>query len=295
MKEKLLLVGGGVIAAHYKKALETSRRFSLCALADIDEHCPSRALFPVPFYTDVALAARETGAEVALISTPCAAHYPLAKELLSLGVSVITEKPMCDTLARTQELLSHENAGCLFHWAHAEEVSFLREHLYKFGKIERIRARICDDYAASGSVRADRRGLGGAWLDSGINVLSYFGELLDLEGGTPTFSETERDKNDQVMYAKKRFLFNGTEAEIEVDWRGDKNRKTSVIECEGGTLFVDHSAQTVQRNGETVFSAPTEDRLSSHYEHALDRISFDENSRRHALLLHKILFGEEHA
>lgn len=52
MKQRLLLVGGGVIAAHYRRAFASSRRYRLCALADIDEKCPARVLYHVPFYTD---------------------------------------------------------------------------------------------------------------------------------------------------------------------------------------------------------------------------------------------------
>ena len=295
MKERPLLVGGGVIAAHYRRAFSTSRRYELCALADIDEHCPARALYDVPFYTDARTAAGKSKAEVALLATPCATHYPLARELLELGVKVITEKPMCDTLDRVKELLSSKNAGCLFHWSHAEEVCFLREHLGEWGKIHRIRAHICDDYAAEGSVRADRRGLGGAWRDSGINVLSYFGELLDLGGAKLLSSEVVRDGGGQDVYAKKRFRFGETEGEILVDWRSADRRKVSTIECARGRIEIDHTAQTVRLNGETVFSSPAADRLSSHYERALDSFTFDERSRAHALLLHEILFTEENA
>ena len=80
--------------------------------------------------------------------------------------------------------------------------------------------------------------------------------------------------------------------EIIVDWRTQSRQKTSRITCGLGTLFVDHTAQTVELNGETVFASPVEDRLSSHYENLFFDLSFQSlaQSQKSTLLLHKLLF-----
>ena len=152
-----------------------------------------------------------------------------------------------------------------------------------------------DDYAATedGSIRADRVSLMGAWIDSGINILSYYDEILDLSNAT-LLEETllPDEKSGLPKYARKVFDANGVRAEIVVDWRTPSREKTSRIECEQGTLFINHSMQTVSLNDKLIFSSPVPDRLSSHYTNLFSELTFEAlaRSQEHTLLLHKLLF-----
>ena len=296
MKKKLLLIGGGTIATHYKTALMSSPLYELVGLVDVNPNCASRKLFPVPFFTDVNEALK-TGAEVAMISTTPAAHYPIAKELLERKIAVITEKPMCenlDEIVELKKLALHKNCdmGCLFHWKFADEVQFLKSQKMHLGSIKSITVKVCDDYAATpdGNVRADRKGLAGAWIDSGINILSYVSELCDVSNSGLLKMKHVCDENGQVKFANRVYKFGETTADITVDWREACSEKTSEIVCEAGVVKVNHSKQTVWLNGKIIYQNTVADRLSSHYCNAFQAYQPTQEEMDDALLLHEILF-----
>lgn len=296
MKRNLMLIGGGVIAKHYRLGLERSETLRLVSLVDLDPECAARSCFDVPFYTDYQRAL-ETRPEIAVLAIPPDAREKTAYDLLSRGVAVATEKPMLGSPEKIDALFAYANEkqvplSCLFHWQKAEEVMFLKARLKDYGPVRSLRTVIHDDYAATpdGSIRPDRRGLLGAWYDSGINVLSYYGELFDLSRATLLEDAScKDDASGQFRYARRVFDFSGVRAEIVVDWTTPSRSKYTEIVCERGALFVDHSAQTVTFNGETVFSAPTGDRLSSHYDNLFRHFTFGEDGE-HIRLLHKILY-----
>lgn len=299
MKQSTVLIGGGVIAEHYQKGLENSKTLQLNALVDIDPNCVARKCFSVPFFTDFqdALALEP---RIAILALPVTPRGATARKLLSRGIAVLTEKPMFVTLDEIESLVAFAKEcntplACMFHWKAADEVRFLKNNLSRFGKIKKISTTVNDDYAATadGNIRADRVSLMGAWVDSGINILSYYDEILDLSNAV-LLEETllPDEKSGLPKYARKVFDASGVRAEIIVDWRTPSREKTSRIECERGTLLVNHSMQTVTFNGEVIFSSPVRDRLSSHYENLFSELSFEAlaHSQEHTLLLHKLLF-----
>lgn len=298
MRKSTVLIGGGVIATHYVKGLENSGTLKLDALVDIDPTCAARRFFSVPFFTDIreALGLRP---QVAILALPVAMHGPVARELLSQGVDVITEKPMFADLREMDECLAYaercgRNLVCMFHWKAADEVRFLKENLPRFGKIRSLSARVCDDYAATadGSIRADRLGLMGAWLDSGINILSYFDEIVDLgEARLVAEDAVADDKSGLPKYVRKEFRAGGIPVTVVVDWRNASDRKTSLIECEAGVISVNHMTQEIRLDDELIFSSPAADRLSSHYENLFRDLSPDRTAgRKSTVLLHDLLF-----
>ena len=297
MKKRLLLIGGGTIATHYKTGLLSSPHYELVALADINPNCASRSLFPVPFFTDVN-EALETGVDVAMISTTTASHYAIAKDLLERGISVICEKPMCESYDKVEELYTLAKSkkidmGCLFHWKYADEVQFLKACKAELGRIKSITVRVCDDYAntENGAIRADRMGLCGAWLDSGINVLSYVGQLCDLSDYELESEERILDEvTQQEKYSRRVYRFGKTTVDVTIDWRTASREKVSEIICECGKIQVNHTRQTVCVNGVAAYENAIEDRLSSHYTNAFAEFVPNAREREHSLLLHKILF-----
>ena len=299
MKRSTILVGGGVIATHYRQGLQNSETLQLDALVDLNPNCVARSHFAVPFYTDLDEALK-LNPRIALLALPVAVHDDIARKLLARGICVYTEKPMFESLDEITSCAEYAKEcgaylACMFHWKAADEVRFLKANLSRFGKIRAISAQIFDDYAATvdGSIRPDRLGLMGAWVDSGINVLSYYDELIDLSAAR-LLEETmiSDSKSGLAKYAKKVFDCGGVRAEIVVDWRTESRDKTSRIECERGTVFVDHAAQTIRLNDEVIFQSKVEDRLSSHYANLFHRLSPEtiEGSQKSTYLLHKLLY-----
>ena len=297
MKKRLLLIGGGTIATHYKAGLTNSPHYELAALADVNPDCASRKLYDVPFFTDYA-SALATGAEVAMISTSTSSHYAIARDLLERGIDVICEKPLCENYDKILALHTLANAkkrdlGCLFHWIYADEVRWLTSHKKELGCIKKITVHICDDYAHTddGAIRTDRKGLCGAWLDSGINVLSYVGQLCDLHDYELVDEENILDgATGQVKFAHRIYRFGQTLADITVDWRTASRQKLSEIQCELGTVQVNHTLQTVSLGGVTLYGNTIDDRLTGHYVNAFAEYELNKGAQQRTLLLHKILF-----
>ena len=295
--KKLLLIGGGTIATHYKAGLDASKLYQLVAIVDTNPNCAASNVFDAPVFTDLTEALK-TGAEVAMVSTSTNTHFDIAFELLRRGVAVIVEKPMCDTYEKVWELFNVANQtraplGCLFHWTYADEVMFLKSHLKEFGPIERINVRICDDYANTpdGAIRSDRKGLCGAWLDSGINVLSYIGQIVNLKKHMLLMDEhIADDVTGQLKFAHRVYRLGNTLADITVDWRTASREKTSQILCKRGVVEVNHSLQTVMLNGNVIYQNTLEDRLTGHYLNAFQHFVPNKAQLQRAFTLHQILF-----
>ncbi len=289
-----------MIASHYVRGLCGSKTVTPVALVDTDPNCNSRRLYDVPFYTDYRKAAAELDPKIALVTVPAPARIPIVKDLLKRGISVMTEKPMAQDVETVEELFAFADScgsalRCIFHWQKADEVIYLKSHVGEYGKIKSVRTLIYDDYACTpdGSVREDRRGLLGAWIDSGINILSYYNEILDLSHAEFIGAKSVTDGvSGEEKLSEKSFMFGNVRADITVDWTTPSRQKSSEIVCEKAVIFVDHSAQKVSVDGKTVFERPTDDRLSCHYENLFCDIGFNEvdTDRKEAVTLHKLLF-----
>ncbi len=304
MKERIAVIGCGVIAAHYRCALEESHPFALVAVCDRDESCVGRGAYEgVPFYTSLDAMLAEARPTVVLVSTPSTTHYEVVRDLLERGLSVIVEKPMASTVAEIEALYALADArgvhlACMFHWVRADEVVFLREYLSSH-RMESVDVCIRDNYTEQGAentrvIKPSRLGLRGAWTDSGINVLSYLAELLPMREVTLLREERQTDPaSGYDCYTHRVYRMDGTEVSITIDWRGEDREKYSTIRTEDGVLRISHNRQQVvltDARGETMlFSSPTEDRLASHYRNYLHDFTWREDEQAHTLALHRIL------
>lgn len=296
MKKRIALVGCGVISEHYFRGLTRSEVFELCAVCDVNERCYARTMYGAyPFYSDFKKMAAAEKPDYVYIATSPFSHAPIAEYFLSEGINVLIEKPMSTNMENIRALydLGRKRGAyveCVFHWKYADEVKYLRENLPSFGKIGRIQTVICDDYAADGYIREDRLGLGGAWVDSGINVLSYWQEIFSLENAVLSVEEEQTDRSGQVCYTRRTI---GSFASVTVDWRTPSREKSTLIECEAGVLQISHSRQTVSLNGKEIFSSPTDDRLGSHYFNRFFRFAPDPLGEKRCVQLHELLFSKE--
>lgn len=297
MKERLIIIGGGVIMQHYAVGLKQSQAVQAVALCDVDEDCPARAAYSdLPFYTDYRTAIEDCKPDGAIIATPVSLHAPIAKDCLQRGLHVYVEKPLCLDEATLEDLYATayregKTLTALFHWQYADEVLFLKNYL-QGKKIRRIHVNIGDDYACApkGVIRKDRLGLAGAWLDSGINALSYVHTIVPLDEARLIEKQAFIDKESGLpYYAYRRFLAGGVEVEITVDWTIASRQKTSVIETDEESLFVEHTLQRIERNGDCIFESLVPDRLSSHYKNMFAEPA-DEDADEDSRWLHKILF-----
>ena len=303
MKQKVIIIGGGQIVTHYKEGLEASPIFEVVALCDVDEQCPARAVFPdLPFYTDYTTAIEEKKPNGVIIAVPTELHGAIAMACLKIGVDVYLEKPVATTLKSTKFLYIAANTYGrrlvpLFHWRYADEVLFLEKYLA--GKeITHASVYIRDDYACNprGTIRSDRLGLCGAWLDSGINALSYLNQICTFDCMTLTDKVEYFDKScDRQYFSMRRFKTGpNSEMEIIVNWSTDSRKKESRIIADGEEIFVDHTEQKVWSSKGILFHKPVEDRLSAHYVNMFaSKELLEESVVYDGEYLHDVLFLEE--
>ncbi len=298
MKQTISLAGCGEIATHYRAAIDTSQTLQLLSVLDIREDCAARSHFAdLPFYTTLPNLLAAQKPNILLIATPPATHYALAMQAIRAGVSVLLEKPMELTQSAIDEIYAAARehgvqAACMFHWKAAAEVLFLRDHL-RDKPIKSLAVTIRDNYTLPGGrvIRPDKRPLMGAWLDSGINAISYIGELLPLRQAHLLEKEQVLDPESGLpVYAMRHYQIGNCQVKILIDWRSESSEKESQIEVGETVLQVSHTAQTVHCGSELLFSCPVADRLADHYQNFFRHFTFSPENERDTQLAHRILF-----
>ncbi len=316
-KHRLALVGAGEIAKHYIKGLQNSENLELAAIIDRNPDCAARADFyeipafrNVPFFTSCSeLYNNALQVDYVLIAASSSAHYDIIMELLEHNVpALLVEKPLAGSLRQVEEILQTAEEKqipvfCLYHYRATHELRWLKHHLADapFGKILSITMDIYDNYAADGGkIRADRLPMLGAWLDSGINALSFMDALLPLTERTDDHMKLYTDPTQagdplhHALYARREFSCNGVFCQITVDWRHELRKKYFSIQCEKARIDIFHSQQKILIDGEKADGAewPTTHTLDDQYEILFRNFQPDFAANRALTLrLHQILFS----
>ncbi len=280
---RLALVGLGVIGEKHLLGIGRSPHAELVGVCDVDPSCASKAP-GVPFYADCRAMIAAVRPEWVVVAVPAEHHAATVRAALDAGCDVLCEKPLATDYAACEALLgAASDVACrvMFHWQYGNEAQWFYARCAEWlaGGIRRIRTLSCDPYCdAAGQVRADRRVLCGAWLDGGINVLSFYEPLLAIDRLVPVECRSERDAAGYERRALRRFACDGAEVEIEIDWsRPSDEKRTEVETCDGRTIVIDHTRQRVAVDGRVLFDGATDDRLATHY------INFYASFGRHPL------------
>ena len=218
---------------------------------------------------------------------------PIASYAFKNHVNVIVEKPAVLSLADYDKLtaLAQENGvyfTVMFHWQHGSELAY---YLRKFGEkpIQDIQVKICDNYGVGGVIREEKRGLSGAWLDSGVNALSMLARLLDFSSAQLLYTEKELCRESGLpLYCKVGLQIGKTKTEIVVDWREDKDDKDSHLTVAGEKVWINHTKERVISEVESV-ECMQMPRLESHYYNYFTL--FKEGETPQGRRIHELLFA----
>lgn len=269
--KKAGLIGLGTITKRYAEGLKHSSFLSLCAVSDLNAQAVSREVFrEYPFYEDYGKMLREESLDLVIISTPPESHFDIAMSCFEQGVGVIIEKPvvlcleqfdaLCKT-AREKGLLFKT----LFHWLGGIELRrFAKE--YDIRQIKQIRARVLDPYSEDGqTILEDRRPLMGAWIDSGVNMLSMIKLWLPFQQVEFLGSQTRRCKDTGMpLFVDVSLMIDGIPVNLQVDWTTHQNRKESTITLADRTIHIHHSDQCII-DGDNRIPCGRKERLDEHY------------------------------
>ena len=269
--KRTAIIGLGTVTKYYLCGLEASEVLELCAVCDTREDAASRETFSCyPFYTDYKKMIEAEKLDLVIISTPPATHFEIAAYALSHGVDVICEKPIVLSMDEYRALLAvaaehGTRLDAMYHWQNGIEVLYFNEK-YDKSKISEIHTTVLDAYSADGEViDLQKRKLMGAWVDSGVNILSMIKMWLPFDTLKIKNIETQICPESRLpIYACASLEIDGIPTYITVDWRKHTNKKSSYLIYDGERMDIDHSAQEIRYAGET-FSIGVMERMKQHY------------------------------
>ncbi len=291
------IIGAGLISRQYYEGLKNSKKLNLVAVCDANENYVAKDLYAeYNFYTDHLEMLKTERLDYVIISTPPASHYQLAIDVLNAGVNVIIEKPVVLQMERLKKLIDSAKSKNLdfqtmYHWQNGQEVEeFLKE--YDKTKVSKISVKVLDPYSADGKIiNADKVKLEGAWIDSGVNALSYAKCFLDFNSVDVIEVTVKRcEKTTLPIYVTAKLVIDGVDVDITVDWTKNKNDKRSSLIYDGRRIDILHSDQTIY-DGEKTIRCDDMPRLTRHYYNFFVKNIKDRGETADTLKIHQALFA----
>lgn len=264
------LIGLGLITEHYLTGLSKSEFLHICAVSDLNENAAGRKHYStLPFYSDYKVMLSEQAPDYVIISTPPQTHYKIASYCLSNNINIIIEKPvtLCMEDFNALQVLAKNNNlvfRTLFHWHGGIETRAFTQD-YNASQIKEIKVNVFDPYCTDGIIKPDRRPLMGAWIDSGVNILSMIRLWLPFDSLEVISVCSDRCKETGLpVFVNAKLIIDKIPVEITIDWCKGINQKESYITLGEKTLYINHSAQTIQTHqGSVDYSRMP--RLDEHY------------------------------
>lgn len=243
---RVVLVGCGGIARAHLGAIKPADIVALCDnnLAAAERLRTDFAL-DVPLFDSLENAFAASVPNIAIICTPPATHFDLARTVLEKGSHVLCEKPLA---------LSVEQASLLLEIARREHLMLRTSAKYRFcdgvvaakalldsgeaGATESIRIAFGSsfDYAHSWHSNLALSG-GGVWMDNGPHALDlarYFAGELHIESLQDWHYDGELDIEGCVHLQSSEDI----PLELSLSWRQKLGDHFAVLHCERGVIEI---------------------------------------------------------
>lgn len=275
---KLGVIGLGTIFPMQQEALNRlTDEYTIVAVCDKDrekwKNCKNTT-GDIRFFKSSAELQAIKEIEDVLIATPPHTHYMLALECMNAGKNVLLEKPAVFSVNELEKLYEcASKQGVLLHIAYhssfAIDIEWYLEHQY--GKITSICCGFYDPYIEENKIISGKELLGGSFMDSGVNALSVFARLVDMQQMRLTTHEVQQ-LNGVVYSSKTKYESPEVEIVMYTGWDQGKNEKTTLLEFEESEdkIMLDHSNQRVvlyRKDGEReeLYREDSVVRLVTHY------------------------------
>lgn len=110
MTLKVALVGSGSMGRNHARVIATGDRTELSIVIDPDETVGRKAaeLYGTTWAPDMT---GLEGVDAAVIAAPTEFHFDLTRQVIDAGLPLLVEKPLCPSLAQTQELVDASAAA----------------------------------------------------------------------------------------------------------------------------------------------------------------------------------------
>ncbi len=292
----IAIVGIGTIIKHYLDGLNKSSVFNLCAVSDILENPASlEYISKVPFYRDYKEMIEKAKPDYIMISTPPKTHFDIAKYALKNNINVIVEKPAVlkmEEYDKLTDLAKQKNLDfeVAFHWQNGSEIKCFNK-LYNPKCISEISVSVSDPYSSDGVyIDEDKLELMGAWIDSGVNILSMIKMWLPFEKVSVNTLEIQRCKKTQLpIFIDLSLNIDGIPTHIVIDWRKHIDNKSTEVVYDGRKIIINNSLQQIE-DGKKIVNCYEMARLTQHYYNFFVNYQGkqDKNSARE---IHRVLLG----
>ena len=298
---RIAIIGLGHIGMIHLSALSAVQGFKVVALCDKDRDLIDKKPESALWFDEHKTMLEFGGFDSVIIATPNTTHGAIACDALEAGFDIILEKPAGVNIAELERIESlAKKKKCdvyfAFHASAAYEVTYLIDKLddvkKNYGPITAFHCQFFDPYLdQNGDVLEQAYGLGGCWIDSGINALSVLDKLMAIEKFIPKTKMQALSSRKNEIAISSSFSFNYPVSEwkeggfgvIDTAWNQGKNFKTTSLYFGevGNRVVIDHSNQTVFNSAENDFgegyAAFKGDRLFNHY------VNIFNDYRRHRL------------
>lgn len=107
---RVALIGSGSMGRNHARVIATSERTDLAVVVDPHEET-GRAVAEQHGSTWVPSLDGLGDVDAAVIAAPTEYHFDLARDVISTGLPLLVEKPLCPSLAQTQELVDASTAA----------------------------------------------------------------------------------------------------------------------------------------------------------------------------------------
>lgn len=292
--KNIAVIGLGTICEHYLKAFNTLNEYKVVATCDLNENAYSKNFFDCPFFSDYKQLINLDNLNFVVISTPPSTHFEIAAFFLEHNIGVLLEKPATtnyEDLVKLIELSKNHNTffKVMYHWQFGSEILKFNE-LYDPKYIESINVCVYDDYSIDGcAIKPSKIGLGGAFIDSGINVLSMIKCWLPFNNVVLLGYESKRcNQSNLVIKADVDLLIDGVNLHICIDWTTKKSNKETSLVYKGRKIDINNLLQTIY-DGDNVINVEEMNRLDAHY-YNLFRLFVGEPNYSEETKLHSLLF-----
>ena len=259
---KILIVGCGSIGRrHARNARTLGADVVLCDVNELRMKEFGESIGASGYFTDFKEAAQFSGATAAVVATPSNIHVAPACALLSGGIHVLMEKPLCTSVAEVADVRSAvKDSDLVFMMAHtyrfrAEWVAIKdmldSKPLGKIHSAEFMGGWYLPDWHVREDYRheyAAQKRLGGGVLLTSLShsfdiVSWFFGEIEQIRGARMRLGNLEIDVDDAVMCVLQ--TSSGVAVTLSEDFLNRCPRRQFRINAEHGYLEADFNRQTV--------------------------------------------------
>ena len=259
---KILVVGCGSIGRrHARNARALGAEVVLCDVSEERMREFGEEIAASGYFVDYEEAAKHSGADAAIVATPSNLHIDPARALLSSGIHVLMEKPLCTSIAEAIELkpLVRES-GLVFMMAHtfrfrAEWLEGKRildtNPLGRIYSAEFMGGWYLPDWHIHEDYRreyAAQKRLGGGVLLTSLSHLFdiaawFFGDIKKIAGARMKLSDLEMDVDDAVVCTLHTSA--GVAVTLSEDFLCRCPRRTLRVNAEHGYLEADFNRKTL--------------------------------------------------